>query len=75
MMKKAKKTDLLFAITMLSGLLIHVFFLFIIPYFHDETHYVTVPFRLINGDSLMQDEWHLTQFASLFSFLPVSIAI
>ena len=33
----------------------------------------TIPFRLLNGDSLVQEEWHLTQFASLFSFLPVYI--
>ena len=73
MMKKEKNTDLLFAVALSLGMLLHIFFLFIIPYFHDETHYVTVPFRLMNGDSLVQHEWHLTQFASLFSFLPVYI--
>ena len=73
MMKKAKNTDFLFVVTLSLGLLLHIFFLFIIPYFHDETHYATVPFRLINGDSLIQHEWHLTQFASLFSYLPVYI--
>ena len=73
MMKKAKNTDFLFVVTLSLGLLLHIFFLFIIPYFHDETHYATVPFRLINGDSLVQHEWHLTQFASLFSYLPVRI--
>ena len=72
-MKKLKSTDFLFAVTLSSVMLLHIFFLFIIPYFHDETHYATVPFRLINGDSLIQHEWHLTQFASLFSFLPVYI--
>ena len=72
-MKKQKNTNLLFGIALLSGLLIHIFFLFIIPYFHDETHYATVPFRIMNGDSLIQHEWHLTQFASLFSYLPVRI--
>ncbi len=73
MMKKLKNTNMLFCIALLLGLLIHTFFLFIVPYFHDETHYATVPFRLINGDSLIQHEWHLTQFASLFSYLPVYI--
>ncbi len=72
-MKKIKNTNLLFLIALSLGMLIHIFFLFIVPYFHDETHYATVPFRLMNGDSLMQHEWHLTQFASLFSFLPVRI--
>ena len=73
MMKKTKNTNFLFAIVLIFGALLHIFFLFIIPYFHDETHYATVPFRLMNGDSLIQHEWHLTQFASLFSFLPVRI--
>ncbi len=73
MIKKLKNTDVLFVISLLLVLLIHLFFLFIIPFFHDESHYATVPFRVLNGDSLIQHEWHLTQFASLFSFLPVSI--
>lgn len=74
MMKKLQKTDILFVIALLSGLLLHIFFLFIIPFFHDETYYATVPFRLIvNGDSLIQHEWHLTQFFTLFSYLPMYI--
>ncbi len=73
MIKKHKNTDFLFIIALSLGMLLHVFFLFIVPYFHDETHYATVPFRIVNGDSLIQHEWHLTQFASLFSYLPVRI--
>lgn len=73
MIKKLKKTDILFIISLLFVLLIHIFFLFVIPFSDDESHYATVPFRLINGDSLIQHEWHLTQFASLFSYLPVYI--
>lgn len=72
-MKKTKNTNLLFFIALSVGLLIHLMFLFVIPFSDDESHYVTVPFRLINGDSLVQSEWHLTQFASLFSYLPVRI--
>ena len=74
MMKKLlKNTNLLFVIMMSAVLLLHIYFLFCVPFSDDETHYATVPFRLINGDSLVQHEWHLTQFASLFSYLPVRI--
>lgn len=73
MVKKLKKTNFLFAITILAVLLMHIFFIFIVPFSDDESHYATVPFRLIMGDSLVKDEWHLTQFASLFSYLPVRI--
>ena len=73
MIKKLKKTDLLFAIMMFAVLLLHIFFLFVVPFSDDESHYATVPFRLIMGDSLVQHEWHLTQFASLFTYLPVRI--
>ena len=74
MMKKLlKNTNFLFVIMVLAVLLLHIFFLFAVPFSDDESHYATVPFRLINGDSLVQHEWHLTQFASLFSYLPVRI--
>ena len=71
--KSTRKSDLLFIIMVLSVLVLHIYFLFSVPFSDDESHYVTVPFRLINGDSLVQHEWHLTQFASLFSYLPVRI--
>ncbi len=72
-MKKLKKTDFLFVISLLLVLLLHISFLFIIPFSDDESFYATIPFRLVNGDSLIQHEWHLSQFASLFSCLPVYI--
>ena len=74
MNKKLQKTDIIFAGSLLMVLLLHSFYLFIVPYFHDETYYATVPFRLIwNGDSLIQHEWHLTQFFTVFSYLPMYI--
>ncbi len=72
-MKKIKSTDFLFVISLLSVLMIHMLFVFIIPYSEDESFYVTIPFRILNGDSLVQHEWHLTQFSSLFQYLPVYI--
>ncbi len=73
MIKKLKKHDILFIISLLSVLLIHIFFLFVVPFSDDESYYPSVPLRLLNGDSLVQHEWHLTQFSSLFQYLPVYI--
>lgn len=73
MIKKFKKTDLIFGFSLLSVLLIHICFVFIIPYIDDESFYVTIPFRLVNGDSLIRHEWHLSQFVALFQYLPVYI--
>ncbi len=39
----------------------------------DEGFYPTIALRLINGDSLISDEWHLSQFSSLFLYLPVKL--
>ncbi len=73
MIKKLEKTDILFTIALLAGLLLHLFFITSIPFSYDESFYAVVPFRLINGESLVRNEWHLTQFSSLFAFLPVYI--
>jgi hypothetical protein len=73
MVRKVKHTDVLFVITLLLCLLLHFFFVFLVPYSEDESFYVTIPFRILNGDSLVQQEWHLTQFSSLFTVLPVYI--
>ena len=73
MLKKLHKTDALFASALLLGLLFHIFFIFIVPFSDDESFYSLVSFRILNGDSLIQDEWHLTQFSALFAYLPVYI--
>ena len=36
----------------------------------DEAFYLTIPHRLLRGDSLVTDEWHLSQFSSFFQILP-----
>ena len=72
-MKKLNKTDVFFIISLFSVLLIHISFVFLVPYSEDESFYITIPFRILNGDSLVQHEWHLTQFSSLFQYLPVYI--
>lgn len=75
MAKKLNRTDVLFIAALLSGLLVHIFYLSISPFSYDESYYAAVPFRLINGDSLVGDIWHLTQFSSLFNYLPTYIYI
>ncbi len=37
----------------------------------DETFYLTTAQRLLLGDSLIRDEWGLTQFSSLFQLIPL----
>ncbi|MBR2411375.1 MAG: SWIM zinc finger family protein [Clostridia bacterium] len=70
MKKKIQINDIFFMLVILFGLILHIvcIFSFASP---DETYYFAVPLRLINGDSLIQNEWHLTQFASLFQYFPV----
>jgi len=70
MKKRIQKNDILFLTVILFGLLLHISCISSFPN-PDETFYFSVPLRLINGDSLIQDEWHLTQFASLFQYIPV----
>lgn len=72
-MKKLQKSDFLFVTVLALGLLMHIYFVYAIPFFDDESFYATIPYRLVNGDSLIQHEWHLSQFSSLFSYLPVWI--
>ena len=36
----------------------------------DEAFYLTIPHRVLLGDSLITDEWHLSQFSSFFQLLP-----
>ena len=73
MIKKLKNTDFFFVIALFAVSLLHIYFISIIPYLDDESFYTVVPFRLVNGDSLIRHEWHLSQFSSLFSYLPVYI--
>lgn len=73
MRKKLCKYDWIFVVAMIAGLLIHLACIYSADHFADESLYPTVPLRLLNDDSLVSDEWHLTQFTSLFLYLPVSI--
>lgn len=41
----------------------------------DESFYLTIPHRLLFGDSLLTDEWHLSQLSSFFQLLPVKLFV
>lgn len=67
---KTKKYDLLYAILCAA---IIVFFVYIAQYGYngyDESFYLTVPYRLVQGDTLLYDEWHPAQLAG-FVMYPV----
>lgn len=68
---KVKKSDYFFVVALLCGLLFHLGLIWTPHFIQDETFYATIPYRLINGDCLVQHEWHLTQFSSLFLYIPV----
>ncbi len=73
MIKKFQKYDHIFIIALLISVAYYLMLIFHSPSLHDEVFYHTIPLRLINGDSLMQHEWNLTQFSALFQYLPVKI--
>ena len=66
-------SDYFFIFVLFCGLLFHLSLIWYPNFIDDETFFATIPFKLVNGDSLIQDEWHLTQFSSLFLYLPVRI--
>ena len=39
----------------------------------DESFYVTIPHRLMQGDRLILDDWHVSQFSSFMQYLPVKL--
>ncbi len=41
----------------------------------DEGFYLTIPHRLLQGDSLLTDEWHLSQLSSFFQMIPVKLFV
>lgn len=41
----------------------------------DESFYLTIPYRLLHGDRLIVDEWHVSQLSSLLQILPLKVFI
>lgn len=41
----------------------------------DESFYLTIPHRLLQGDSLLTDEWHVSQLSSVFLYIPFKLYV
>ncbi len=39
----------------------------------DEAFYISIPLRLINGDGMLTDEWHLSQFSAVLLYPAVKL--
>lgn len=75
MLKRIQKNDYIFIAAILICLIFHIICMYTPVPYDDEALYPTGPLRFINGDIMMQHEWHLSQFSSLFSHLPVLLWI
>lgn len=70
---KTSKSDIA-AIAFIAFAFIYlVFFAFSGGTFADEAFYSSIPLRLINGDGLFTDEWHLSQLSSVLLYIPVRL--
>ncbi len=70
---KITRCDLFFIFALLSGIIILIIRA---PYgigLTDESFYLTIPYRVLNGGALLSDEWHISQLSSVFLVLPVKI--
>ena len=70
-----KRTTTVFCTVITVAFVFHLVYVFLPHFLPDESFYATIPYRLVYGDSLVRDEWHLTQFSSFFTYLPVSLWI
>lgn len=39
----------------------------------DESFYLTIPYRIIQGDALLVDEWHASQLSAFLLYLPMKL--
>ena len=65
---RSKGYDLIF-VTLCAAIL--VFFVHIAQYGYngyDESFYLTVPYRLVQGDVLLRDEWHPAQLVGFIMY-------
>ncbi len=72
-LKKLPKTD----IAAFGFLLTAFIYLLVMASFDgtisDEAFYISIPYRLINGDGLFTDEWHLSQLSAVLLYIPVRL--
>lgn len=68
--KKTNKSVWLFAVLLFCSFVFAVAQCFYSPVSNDEAFYLTIPQRLLSGDALLVDEWHLSQLSSVL-LLPI----
>ncbi|MCC8164300.1 MAG: hypothetical protein LIO86_14340, partial [Lachnospiraceae bacterium] len=66
MKRESAKYDLCFLILLIGALMVHLSRIRLGYADIDESFYLTVPYRILQGDSFLVDEWHLSQ---LLAFL------
>lgn len=72
-LRRPSKTDTA-AILCISAAFIYIIIMaFFNGTFPDEAFYISIPLRLINGDGLFTDEWHLSQLSAVLLYVPVSL--
>lgn len=71
MKAEVSKTSRLFYFALAAGFLVHLVLALSFPFAQDESFYITIPYRLLQGDSLIRHEWHLSQLSSVFLYVPV----
>ena len=71
--KRIQKSDICFLVSMIGCAVLLFSCLRGYAGYMDESFYPTIALRLINGDSLVADEWHMSQFSSVFLYLPVRL--
>ncbi|MCD8363484.1 MAG: hypothetical protein LUC98_11125 [Lachnospiraceae bacterium] len=70
MKRESAKYDLCFLILLIGALMVHLSRIRLGYADIDESFYLTVPYRILQGDSFLVDEWHLSQ---LLAFLTLPI--
>ncbi len=65
--------DIIFAIALIAIALIHLSRIRLGMAHVDESFYLSIPYRLLNGDSLLTNEWHVAQLAGfvVYPFIKV----
>lgn len=71
-----EKRKIYVSVAVLAGMTLFTFFLCIARFGIknvDESFYLSIPYRLMNGDSLFTDEWHVSQLSGLLLLLPMKL--
>lgn len=71
--RKLTKTDIAAIVLMAACFIFLTVSAFFDGTISDEAFYITIPMRLLNGDGLFTDEWHLSQLSGVLLYLPVML--